>query len=517
MQSVSTAFAERAKANMRKLDWRLFMSFAKEFDDDIDFFTIEESLIESGDFIKPEGSDVVQEWDKYIYQNLSHRVLSMEWSREIEPQSSISLAIADIVVKNEDDFFTPDGDSPIADNILPYRPIRMYSGFGKESIPVFIGLTERMPVIDEKSKTATFHCIDYLYSLLNRPLDETIILIDVRTDEALAEVFEAAGLLSTQYDFDGGYNIIRFFYVEKGTKLIDVARKLLEAESGRLYMDEIGIIKFKNRQNYESSAVYKFDAYTNIINTKKRTEDDIINVVIIKSTIREVQANQKYWELQSPVLVPANGSLEVWADFEDPVTDCDDPEYITSAATSLFTTNTQEDGEGDNDSTSVTLTNSELFAQSFKMTFENSSNIPLYLTSIELFATPAKVVKEIYVREQDDASVKKYDERVLEIENDFFQNESEAVSKAKIILDDFAEYGSIDEMEVKGTPALQLDDPVNVNLYDKVNDYRISKITCKLAKNPTKFQQILRTKKFTRRSYFTIQESSVEGGDGISP
>lgn len=517
MQSVSSQFTDKAKGALRKLDWRLFMAFDKQFDDDIDFFTIEESLIEAGDFIKPDGSDVVQEWDKYQYQDFSNRVLSMEWSREVEPRSSLSLAIADITLNNYDDYFTPRSGSAIADDILPYRPLRMFAGFGNEAIPVFVGLTEKMPVVDEKNKTVSFHCIDFLYSLLNRPLDETVILTDVRTDEALAAVFEAAGLLSTQYEFEEGFNIIRFFYVEKGTKLVDVVRKLLEAEQGRLYMDEVGIIRFKNRQSYASDSVYRFDAYTNIVDAKKRTEDDIINVVIIKSKVREVQALQKYWELQSAVLVPAGGSVDIWADFEDPVTDCDDPEYITSATTSLFTVNTRDDGTGISSSANVTLSSSSLFAKSFKMTFANSGAEDLYITTLELFATPAKVVKEIYVREQDDVSVAKYDERVLEIENDFFQDEDEAVSKAKILLDDYAEYGDIQELDVKGSPALQLDDPVIVDLFNRIDDFRLSKITCKIMNKPARFYQSLRVKKFTRRTYFTIEVSLIEGEDVIAP
>lgn len=516
MQSVSDSFITKTKGAMRKLKWRTLMSFDKAFNDDIDFFTIGESTIEGGDFIKGEG-DVVQEWDKYVYDDFTNRVLSIEWSREVEPISSLSLAIADITFNNYDDYFTPGSGSEISNNILPYRPIRLYAGFGNEAVPVFVGLTEKMPVIDEKNKTASFHCIDFLYSLLNRPLDETVILTNVRTDEALAAVFEAAGLLSTQYEFEEGFNIIRFFYVEKGTKLIDVVRKLLEAEMGRLFMDEIGIIRFKNRQSYISDSVFRFDSYQNINDAKKRTEDDIVNVVVIKSKVREVQALQKYWELQSAVVVPAGSSVDIWADFEDPVTDCDDPEYITSATTSLFTVNTRDDGSGVNNSTDVTLDSSSLFAKSFKMTFTNAGTEDLYITTLELFATPAKVVKEIYVREQDDTSVAKYDERVLEINNDFFQDEDEAISKAKILLDDFAEYGDIQELDVKGSPALQLDDPVIVDLFNRIDDYRLSKITCKITNKPARFFQSLRVKKFTRRTYFTIQVSLIEGEDVIAP
>jgi len=515
MQSVSSKFASKASSAMRKLKWRILMSFDKAFNDDIDFFTIEESLIEGGDFIKGEG-DIVQEWDKYQYEDFTNRVLSFEWSRQVEPYSSISLAIADIKFNNYDNYFTPNSSSPIADDVLPYRPIRLFAGFGSESVPVFVGLTEKMPVIDEKNKTASFHCIDFLYSLLNRPLDETVMLEDVRTDEALAEVFEAAGLLTTQYDFDEGFNILKFFYVEKGTKLLGVVEKLLQAEQGRLFLSEIGVVTFRNRQNYVDDSVYRFDAFTNIIDAKKRTEDDIVNVVEIISNVREVQAKQKFWELQQAVAVPAGGTVEIWADFDDPVTTVDNPVYITSATTSLFTVNEIEDGSG-NPSTDVALDSISKFSKSAKMVFENTGSQALYITTLELFATPAKVVKEIYIREQDDASVAKYDERVLRIENDFFNNESEARSKALILLDDYAEYGSIEEIDVKGSPALQVDDPVIVDLFNRIDDYRISRIACKVTNSPARFTQMLQVKKFTRRTYFTIEESLIEGDDGIAP
>lgn len=514
MQTTTAAFTTRAKGSMRHIDWRCLMSFDKAFDTNIDFFTIGVSTIGGTDIIKGEG-DVVQEWDKYAYDDFTDRIISVEWSRDQNILSSVSLAMADIVLDNHDDYFTPNGGSAIDDFILPYRPIKLYAGFKDESVPVFVGLTEKMPVVDDANKTVSFHCIDFLYSLFNRPLDESLILTEVRTDEILDDLFQIAGLLPSQYNLDVGFNIVKFSYFPKGSKLGDAVSELLEAEMGRLYLDELGVIQFKNRQNFSQVPVYAFSP-NNILNVETSKQDDLINVVEVKADVREVQANQKYWELQSPILIRAGEIVEIWADFEDPVTNADDPDYITSAVTSSYTTNVREDGTGSNNSGDITLNATTLFAQSFKMPFENTGTEDIYITTLEVFATPAKIVKQIYLREFDATSVTKYDERVLTIENNFIQREDEAYSKALILLGDYSEYGSTLTLLVKGNPAIQLNDAIDVVLPGAgVRSFIVDKIRCKI--QAAKFEQALVVKQRDPTTYFTIGISTIGGSDVIAP
>lgn len=513
MQTTSTQFENRANGAMRPLSWRALMSFPKAFLPDIDFFTIGVSTIGGGDIIKGDG-DVIQEWDKYQYDDYSYRIHQMEVTRQEEDVNSVALAIADIEFENHDNYFTPNAGSVIDEFILPYRPVKLFMGFGGENVPIFVGLTEKMPTVDEKTKRVKFHLIDFMYSLFNRPLDESLMLQNVRTDEALEELMDLAGITPTQYEFDTGFNIIDFVYFEKGTKFGDAVKELMEAEMGRFYMDETGIIRFKNRQNYSNVPVWHFDK-SNVIGIKTRTQDEIVNVVEIKADVREVQANQKFWELQAAVKIPANSTLEIWADFEDPVTDCDDPVYITSATTSLFATNTNEDGSGSAVSSGVSLDSASLFAKSYKMTFENTNAYEVWITALELFATPAKVVKQIYIREEDTASVAKYDERVLTIENNFINNVGDATSKAIILLGDYAEYGGINELVVKGNPAIQIGDAISCSISGFSGNYVITKIVNRFA--ATQFTQVLTVKKKEFQTYFTIGISTIGGEDVIAP
>lgn len=515
MQVVTPLFEQRANAHMRPISWALLMSFPRNFLPSVDFFTIGVSTIGGDDIIKGEG-DVIQEWDKYEYADFTGRLLSMEWNRQEDTLNSLSLATADIVLDNHDGYFTPNGGSGIEDYILPYRPIKLFAGFGGENVPVFIGLTENMPEIDTKTKTVRFHCVDFLYSLFNRPLDESVMFEDYTTDLILDELFQMAGLTSNQFVLDQGFNVVRFAYFEKGTKLGDAIRELMEAEMGRLYMDETGVIYFKNRQNFSEDSVWAFSP-NNLLDLQTSKQDEIINVVELRAEVREVQELQKFWEIGEKVFIPAGESVDLWADFDDPVTTVDTPTYeLLNPTESFFYVNTIEDESGETSSTDVTLASSTAFGKSYKMTFENTGSVGYYITRLNLWATPARVVQPIYMREQDDTSVSKYDERVYTVENNFIQREDEAYSKSHIILNDYAEYGSVKTLEAKGNMALQLNDALD--LWERgvgLLQYVITKISGRIQGG--KFSQTLVVKQRDPQDYFTIGISTIGGSDWIAP
>lgn len=508
----STTINAKSNGAMRKLKINALMSFPRVYQSSVQFFTIGVSTIGGNHIIKGDGS-VVSEWDKYQYDDYTSRIKSIEITRTEEEVNSTSLAQADIVMNNYDNYFTPNRGSVIQDFILPYRPAKLYGGFSGEALPQFVGLTEKMPTIDEKSRTASFHLIDFMYSLFNRPLDQAVLYQGKRTDEILAGLMLIAGISPAQYRFDMGYNIINYAFFDKGTKFGDAVKELMEAEMGRFYMDELGVVQFKNRQNFGSSPVWFFNE-TNIIDIQTSKQDDIINVVEIKANVREVQANQKVWELQQVTKVPANSAVDLWADFEDPVTQVDVPAYITSATTSLYTTNKIEDGSGDPVSSNFSLS-ATLFSKSYKMTFTNTNAFDVYITTLEIFAKPAKVVKEIYVRQTDTVSIAKYDERPVTIENDYFNNETDAISKATILLSDNSTYMNTFVLTVKGNPALQIGDPVNVSVWGSAANYVIKKIVNRWEAG--KFTQILTVKKKVFVKYFTVGISTIGGTDVIAP
>ncbi len=259
-----------------------------------------------------------------------------------------------------------------------------------------------------------------------------------------------------------------------------------------------------------------------VIESDTPSDDRIINVVEVYARPRSVQANQLLWEQADVVEVPANGSLEVFANFQDdygdlPVTTVDLPAYVTLATTSLYAVNKNRDGSGaaiSNLGISVSQ-----FSTAYKMTFTNSNAFPAFITQLELWARPAKVTADIYVRVQDTASIganfEGFDERIHKVENNYIQDEDAANSIAQIILADRAEVDDQREFLIKGLPQLQIGDVVGYRNAKLNQTYFTTKINGIL--NSSGFRQKVRVSKRTLQDYFIIGVSTIGGDDAIAP
>lgn len=530
MQTVSSDFTARTSKVVRRLRHSVFISFEKDYDASASFFEIEGSSIGGTDILKGNNS-VIQEWDKYVYEDYSDRVLSIEYDRGTDPPTNaLTLAALDIVLDNTDDIFTPGNTNSALDGfLLPRRPIRVHLGFGTEVIPIFVGITEKRPEIDERAKTARFHCIDFLQSIMNIPLDEELMFQDMRTDEVISEILQTAGLATSQFDLDTGGVIIPFAFFRKGSKVGDALKEIAEAELGNLSMDENGVIVFQNRTNWaDNSSSWTFDKENTL--ERRNAGGEVINVVEVYSNARQVQAKQKLWESDGVVrfddrtdAIGPGETKTVIIDFKDeygelPVTSADDPDYIDSATTSLYATNEKRDGTGQTLDGDLSLDSTDLFSTAMKLTFSNSGSLPIYLTRLEIHATPAKVAQEIYVREQDDTSVgtmEGYEEHVHKIENDYIQDDVAATSIAKIILADRAEDDDQMILIVKGVPQLQIGDVVTYDDENATDDYFVTGINGIF--NSSGFRQVLRVSKRVINSYFRIEISSLGGSDELAP
>lgn len=513
MQTASTRFRQLAAGYVRPLSWGIRASFDKVFDADTIFFSLDESLLDGPDILSPTDDNPLQEWDKYAYADYTDRVVGIEITREETEPYSIAQAYADITLNNYDSYFTPNSGSPIDSYILPRRPFRVLLGFGRETVPQLVGLSEGMPQLDKSSRLASFHVIDFMSFLLDQDIGETIMLENVKTHQVLDYLFQFMGLLDTQYSLDGSLNMIKFFYVEKGTKFGQIVGKLIEAEIGHLYMDESGIIRFRNRYNYNLTPVYTFNK-SNVVDYSVSDETTIINSVKITGQVRAVQPTQSVWISSLPTLVPVGETIEMFADLQDPVTTITDPTYSAIETNdSYFTTTLDADGTGVY--TDIALNSLDLFSKAAKLTFENTGASDAYITTIDLYGTPAKVVDNIKVEEVDQTSIDKFDEQLYEIDNEYIQDESNAQSRALILLNDYAEYAAALDIEVKGTPALQLGDAVTLDLDGYQGTHLVTK-TINIASNG-KFTQRLRVRKRVAVTFFTLDQSVLDGVDVLEP
>lgn len=495
MQTTTPAFDANAVADIRKISWSVRASFDKTLNAGSNFFQLDVSQLDGPDLLQGSGSTIA-EWDKYSYTDYSDRVMSVEWSRVEDEPFSVTTAIATITLNNTDDFFTPGVGSAIDGNILPRRPFKISAGFNNSTIPVFVGLNERMPIIDNQAKTATFHCVDFLSSILNRDIDQTQIFIDQRIDQIIESLLQDQGLVAGQYSLDVGRVKVPFAAFDKGTKLGNAIRSLAQADIAYVFMDELGIIQFKNYAYRTSVPVATFDT-SNTLEWSNNGDSDLINVVEVKADVREVQPLQPVWQSVEQVSIQPGSSVQIWADFLDPVTSVQTPTAGLSSTNSYYVA----DG---------TLTVSgTAFSNSYRMTFTNPGSSTATITDLEVWATPATVTNTLRERYEDTTSTAKYDEQVLEVSNPYIQTESNARSIATLILDSYAEYKDTLKLVVKGNPALQIGDAVTVSVGTVSDDYVITAIDNRYSDGG--YTQIIKVKNIVFRDYFKLGVSQLDG------
>lgn len=512
MLSASSAFTAEAKDVTRKIAQSVSVAWKKDYRPGIVFFTIGVSTIGGADIINS-GGGVQSAWNQYLFEDESDNLLSLDYERALQlPQGGVSKALAGVNFDNTSGRYTPrfmGGSSALFTAVnKPMRPMIINAGFEisgvDETVPQFVGVT-KVPEIDQRNRDMSIQATDFLEFLANRYVDNTAIYTGVRSDELIETLLQGQSLATSQYDLDVGINRLSFALIEKGSRLMDVLNKIVQAEYGHLYQDEEGVIRFENRQHWDSAphtTVQQVIYTADVINSEYPGDDHIINVVEINTDLRSKQPNQVIFSLGSTLFMPP-GDSTLFVDFADPILEADTPVYVANSA---------EDGTGIDKTSSVIVKSSDVFAQAAKYVLTNVGTSNIYITSFTVNGRPAKVYSELYYRAGDDSSVTAFEERPLVINNDYIQDQSWAASLAQLILNDFSDPENLQTITIRARPQLQLGDLISW----QSRDWRIFGIKTQI--NPgIGFVQELQLLQRTIQSYFRIGISTIEGSDRIAP
>lgn len=515
MQTVPALFNKYAIGDVRPHAWAVRMSFDKSFDDTISFFTLNTSQLDGPDLLGPSEDNPLQAWDYYEYQDYTGQVVNMSWTRSLEFPYSVVSARADYALSNTDDYFTPNSTSPISSYILPKRPVRLLSGFGNMIIPQFVGLTQGMPDITTQPKLATFTALDFLTQIYELPIRNTIAMQNVRTDEVLADIFTQFGLAPTQYDLSKGRNTIPFLFFEREQITAgEVIRKLMQAEMGMLWLSEEGIIIFRPRLEQPITPVYIFDE-SMIVDFKVSSDDQIINQVNLNAELRAVQEYQAVYIKSTgdqSNIVPGSGTYTFQASLQDPCLTVVTPTRGENSSVSWFVATLPD---GTEVTSNITVTSTELKTNTFDILFTNTNAFSVDISQMFLWGQPAKVYNRIEPTFDYPPSILKYETKPIQIDNNFIQSQDQAASLALTMLDEYAEYAAILDVEVKGNPALQLADIIELDYKQFNGQYRIIEITNML--QDSKFTQNLKLRHYTPRDWFVLNQSQLDGTDQLAP
>lgn len=524
MQTTTERFKELVTSPVVGIDWGLQMSLRKEVNPDIQFFILDDSLLDGTDILKPSDDNPLLPWYQYDYKPFKDRVISMEWSREVDFPYSVQSAMADVTLRNTDGYFTPGGSSPVQEYILPKRPIILFQGFlTAENLGQFVGMTQDMPSVS--ATEASFHALDFLSELYEIPLTNMIAMQNAYTHEVLEVMFLQLGLSPVQFDLARSRNKIPYLFFERGIKAGEALRQLMQAEGGLLWLDEQGVIKFTPRVEIANDPVYVLNEST-IVDVNLSSESQLINNVIIRSNVRDVQEFQSVHTKTSAGegtdeawVIPPSDSIVKLLSITDPIINAQEPTLGHASGVSWFTA---RDVTGTPVTSGITVTASETLTNSYSIEFTNSNAFAVEIDELDLWAQPAKLVDEQGMRYelQSDSSVEKYGLQTYEIENDFIGTIDNANSLALMILDSFSEYHGMLEVSVRINPALELGDVVEVNYREYQGTYKIEKIT-NIMRVGVEVSQVLKLRRYTVRNWFVLSSndeprSLLDGGDQLT-
>lgn len=498
----------------------LLVSWKKDFLPSITFFTIGVSTIGGNDIISP-TEHIDSQWNKYFYFDESDYVEQLEWEHSLSmPMGGISVGMAAGSLDNTSGRFTPrymGGTSELFTAVLPRRPFIINAGFESEGVehtsPQFVGLFNKQPMVDTRSKRVDFSGVDFVNFLQNRYVDDEAIFTGQRSDQLIERILQSQGFTTAQYDLDVGINIINFAIFKRGERFGQIIDEIAKAEYAQFYQNHQGVLKFENRQHWDNDTEVDYLLLTSqVLEAKAPDIDHIVNVVEIKSDVRGKQPEQTIFRLATfnSIEIAASGTTEVFIDFENPALSMTTP--TSSSTTSFYVANSESDGSGTNVSSSVTITKVDKFSNAAKIIFSNSSGNVAYITELVVTGRTAPVLKNIYYRSQDDSSVTAYEERPQLIQNNYIQDETWAMSYAEMVLTDFAEPENLIDLRIRAIPELALGDLVSW----QGRHWRVFSKSSILNAGQGFVQDI----KLLRRdvtNYFRIGISTIGSSDKIAP
>lgn len=526
MQTVSAAFSTAAAAAINQPAFGAQVSWLKTFNASATFFTIGTSSIGGSDFIKGAGG-VATLFDKYNYIDESNNVNSTTIERTMSAiPVGIMSAQTDIELNNASNRYLPGFDVTIGNYIKPGRPLKISMGFNGETVQQFTGFTQR-PTVSVANRTLTMHAYDAM-EYLNNFQSALTMQTNISTTALLILLLTEAGFSSSQWSLETSLQLPIGFVAPSGMKTGDLINQIVSAEQGIAFFDEQGIFHFWNRLHFDlnSTSVGTLN-YSNLI-AMDYVDTPVINDVIVISKPRSVTANQLVWRLSSATLVQPSQAVTIIANFNDddgtlPVSVVDLPLYIDSQITSFYKTNTASDNSGSASNGNITLTSVSNVGTAYFMTFTNASTgTPMYITDIQLYGTPAKVVATYQQEYQDTASIT--DNGVnpdnsgvpLTITNNYIQDATTALAYATNIVLQFGQPRRQLNVQPQANPAWQFGDVFSVFNDELATTTKMVTFGTKLGMstgNVMAQSLVLEARVF--RNLFTIGTSSIGGLDSI--
>lgn len=353
----------------------------------------------------------------------------------------------------------------IGDKILPERMITAEIGMGNDNVKKFTGFIDSI-VPDIANDIIKIHAYDMSEKLKNTKVSSELMM-NMRADELIGYLADYCGVDASKRNLEVGSHVVSYAWFAEATAWTYM-NQIAEAEGGRIFFDEQGILTFWNRDHvaYQDTVpVYYFTLGKNILNINYDvSKSNIKNKITVNAYPKKLLDNTIiYDEEELATEIKAGETKEFWCQFSH------GSEASVPAMNVLppvigvdIMANSASDGTGYNWSSKIEITSDYIFAESYKMNIRNNYSAPVYITQIVIEGQPIVIAKSIEVTKEDTTSQGLYGIQELIIENNFIDEESFAEDLAEIKLLTKKDARNFIEIEAIGAPHLQVGDVVSV-------------------------------------------------------
>lgn len=529
MQTVSSTFTAAVSSSVKKPQYGFLVSWKKNIDPGVHYFRLNHSHLDSSGILKGSG-DTITFFDKYDYQDESPWVKNFRITRKFSTRPwGVIMATAEIELNNTNLRFMPGHDPDIGAYVdLPERPVKLKVGYNGEFIDAFVGYADRpvSTLVKRITKITAFDATTYLSSVKS----SLPAFVDTPMQDIVEALLIEQGFSPQQFNIEPSLQQPIGYVPVKGRFVTTILQELAEAEGLIIFTDEHGIIQVWNRLHLlgDKPPVWEFD-YDNLAEVNQESTSIINSAQVITKPFKP-QAWNKLWEMDDPsdqTLVPPHGSIDIFAEFKDDLGNyyaisVDTPTTVALAnGSSSYMTNTSKDGDAATNAAAISLSSVYNFGDTYRMTFTNSSDMPTYITRIQLFGQPAKVTAVKTAVQEDQTSIDKYGmnpdnkKETLIIENNLVQDTATANSMAWMLVDLNKKPHSRMDLDNFVVPHLQIGDPIKVNIEETAQEKYCNIMGTELFFGVNaNITQSLYVEEREQKMYFRLDTSHLDGYGG---
>ena len=484
MQTVTSSFTAAVASSVKKPQWGFLVSWKKNTDANVHYVKLDHTHLDQSGILKGTGSTITF-FDKFDYQDESRYIKNFRVTRKFSGRPwGVVMATAEIELNNTTLRFMPDHDPDIGAYVgLPERPVKLKVGYNGEFIDLFVGYADR-PVSTYNKRVTTMTAFDAT-TYLSSVKSDLPAFVDTAMQDIVADLLIEQGFSPQQFNIEPSLQQNIGYLPVKDRFVTDILQELAEAEGLIIFTDEHGIIQVWNRLHLlgDKPPVWEF-TYSNIADISQESTSIINSAQVITKPFKP-QAWNKLWEMDDPsdqTLVPPHGSVDIFAEFKDDLgkyfaISVDTPTTVALAnGSSSYMTNTSKDNDSITNAAAISLSSVYNFGDTYRMTFTNSSDMPTYVTRIQLFGQPAKVTAVKTAVQDDPVSIGKYGinpdnkKETLIIENNLIQDTATANSMAWMLVDLNKNPHSRMNIDNFVVPHIQIGDPVKIHIKDTGQD-----------------------------------------------